>query len=368
MDSAERRATGALWSIQGVGPVTLREVRQRAGPLAELLEQPVASWAPLVPWRGDLFARVMSQGTLAAVADRLERRCREIGARILFSGDAAFPSGLDSLRNPPALLFALGPGAEAAPRRRLAIVGTRQIDASSLARITQASAEAARHGLGIISGAAHGVDQAAHAGALQGRGETWAFLGSALDEIDAGQLPIAHAILSGGGTLFSEFPPGFRSNISSFTLRNRLISGASHAVLVFRAPEKSGALQTARAAIEQGRPLLATPGDPWSQVAVGSNRLLREGVARPHLDVGDLLAAVGLTGSISPTEAVPLALSELSPLASQVLTELAKGPADFEGLQAAMPGPSSGQLSAALVELEIFGAVVHKGGRRYEKR
>ena len=130
----------------------------------------------------------------------------------------------------------------------------------------------------------------------------------------------------------------------------------------------SGALYTAQAAIEQGRPLLATPGDPWNPAAQGSNRLLGEGLARPHLELDDLLRAAGLVGSISPPEPVVFDASNLSSLAKEVLGVLEKGAADFESLLSFMPGPSSGQLSAALVELEVFGAVVHKGGRRYEKR
>lgn len=367
MDLAERRATAALWSIQGVGPVTIREVRQRLGPLGDLLERPVASWAPLIPWRGEALARVLSLGSLAAGAERLERRCQALGARILHHCDPGFPPRLKVIGNAPLLLFAFGPGAETSARRRLAIVGTRSLEAGALNRLMEVAASAARSGLGIVSGAAIGCDQAAHRGALSAQGETWAFLGSALDEIDAPQQAVTREILDGGGTLFSEFPPGCRPNLSSFVLRNRLISGASDAVLVFRAPLKSGALHTAEAAVEQGRPLLATPGDPWNVAAQGSNRLLREGLARAHLELEDLLSAVGLKGTISSPEPAKVDLSSLSPLALEVLEQLSKGSSDFEGLLGAMPGPTSGQLSGALVELEVAGLVLHKGGRRYEK-
>ena len=326
MDTAERRATGALWSIQGVGPVTLREIRERVGPLGELLDLPVSSWAPLVPWRGEALAQVMSLGRLSIAADRLEQRCKVLNAKILFSGDAAFPSRLDEIPNPPPLLFAFGPAASAPPRRRLAIVGTRELDQGSLDRIREVANEAARYGLGIVSGAARGVDQWAHTGAVDVKGETWAFLGSALDEIDSEQRGIVRAILKVGGTVFSQFPPGFRANTNSFTQRNRLISGASDAVLVFRAPEGSGALHTANAALEQGRPLLATPGGPLERAALrAAIGCSAKGEARPHLDVGDLLQAVGLTGSISPLAPVEIDLSELSALAAQVLAELSVG-------------------------------------------
>lgn len=368
MNTAERRAIAALWSIQGVGPVTLREVRTRVGPPGELLHQPVSSWAPLVPWRADSHAHVMSVGTLAAAADRLEARCKAHGARILFPGDAAFPWRLVNIDKAPAVLFALGPAGDAPPRRRIAIVGTRNIDSGSRERVAAVAAGAAGAGLCVVSGAARGTDEAAHRGALAVKGETWAFLGSALDEMDTAEA-LSRQILRRGGTVLSEFPPGFRPNTNSFTLRNRLISGASDAVLVFRAPVKSGALHTADAALAQRRPLLATPGDPWNPAAMGSNALLRDGKARPHVDLSDLLNAVGLEGAMSPAEPVPdVDLTQLGPVAAEVLALLAQGPADFEGLQQELPAVGSGELSSALVELEVFGAVVHKGGRRYEKR
>ena len=369
MDTAERRATAGLWSIQGIGPVTLSEICARVGPLGELLEKPVSSWAPLIPWRGETLAYVMAVGTVARAADRLEKTCRAQAVRILFSGDPAFPNRLPDISKPPAVLFAHGPCGEGPPRRRLAIVGTRYVDKSSLERLAFAAREAAGHGLCIVSGAAWGCDTAAHEGALAAKGETWAFHGSALDQLDPAPLRLSQEIVASGGSIFSEFPPGFRANLNSFTLRNRLIAGASDAVLIFRAPVKSGALSTAECALEQRKPLLATPGDPWNPSAMGSNALLQSRKARPHIDFSDLWEAVGLGGSISPQEPVPMMdLTDLSPLAAEVLAHLARGAADFEELLVALPSVDSGHLSAALVELEVFGAVLHKGGRRYEKR
>ncbi len=367
MDTAERRATAGLWSIQGVGPITLREVVTRVGPVGALLEKPVAQWAHQVEWRGETLTHVLAAGTLAAAADRLEARCKAHHARILFSGDPGFPSRLAPVPNAPAVLFAFGPGTDAPPRRRLAIVGTRRIHNDMIKRLEHIAAEAADFGLGIVSGAARGADQAAHRGALLARGETWAFLGSALDEIDFGQREITRAILKQGGTVFSEFPPGFRANKNSFKLRNRLISGASDAVLVFRAPVGSGALYTAESAQEQGRPVLATPAEPWNEGAKGSNELLQKGLARPHFDLSDLVTAVGLDGALSSPRAVAIDPSLLSNLARQVLVLLGSGAADFETLLEDLPEATSAELSAVLVELEVFGAVVHKGGRRYEK-
>ncbi len=367
MWTANQRAAVALWSIQGLGPITFNEIRTKFPQPGELLELPLESWAPLIEFRGDAQLHLLAAGSLAAAADRVERACRAHQARIVFQEDPDYPWRLKKVEDAPPILFAFGPGA-GSPRRRLAIVGTRTLEPGLRQRVQEIAAEAAAHGLCIVSGAATGTDQAAHRGAIEAGGETWAFLGSALDEIDFGQREITRQILAAGGTVFSQFPPGFRANSGSFITRNRLISGASDAVLVFRAPLGSGALHTAEFAIKQGRPLLVTPGDPWSRIAKGSNDFIRSGLANIHLDVEDLLKAVGLVGEVSKTEYVELDLSGLGDLAKRVLTQLEDGATDFEGLLDAFPALSSGELSAALVELEVFGAVLHKGGRRYEKR
>jgi predicted Rossmann fold nucleotide-binding protein DprA/Smf involved in DNA uptake len=157
--------------------------------------------------------------------------------------------------------------------------------------------------------------------------------------------------------------------MNSFTLRNRLIAGASDAVLVFLAKAKSGSLYTVDAALALKRPVLVTPFDAWSAAALGGNRLLRDGKAVPHIEVSDLLAAVGLKGAreTKATE-IPFDRTQLSPHGLAIFDELAKGPTSFEGLRQSLPALSAGQLTAALVELEVLGAVLHKGARRYEKR
>ncbi len=369
MDTAERRATAALWSIRGVGPVTLREVQRRLGPLEELFEKPVSSWARAVPWRGAAVEAVAEVSTLAARAEWLERRCAKLAMQVVFPHQPEWPSRLSSLSDAPPLLFLNGPGARAPLRRRVAIVGTRKLDLGSRQRVHDVAREAASAGLGIVAGAAVGVDQGAHLGALAAKGETWAFMGCALDQIDTAQVRVARAIVEQGGSLFSEFPPGFRSNLNSFKLRNRLISGSADATLIFRAPLSSGAMHTAKAAQNQGRPLLATPGDPWNTRAAGCNLLIHEGAARPHLSLRDLLDAVGLKGTTTPKGPPPdFDPSTLSEGARQVYTLLGQGSSDFESLLLELPALTSGQLTSALVELEVCGAVLQKGARRYEKR
>ncbi|MFT3707933.1 MAG: DNA-processing protein DprA [Archangium sp.] len=371
MNTAQRRATAALWSIQGVGPVTLEEIPKKAGaPVGELLDRPIASWSGAVEWRGSAAERVSALSTLAERADWLEHRCRVSSTQIIFSGDPAWPDALDRLIDAPPLLFLQGPGAFAPRRRRLAIVGSRGAPPHLRDRIKAVASEAAADGgLGIVSGAAEGVDEAVHRGALEVRGETWAFMGSALDQIDSGRCDLARDIRDQGGSLFSEMPPGARANMNSFKLRNRLIAGASDAVLVFLAKVTSGSLYTADAAFALGRTVLVTPFDGWSEAALGGNQLLRNGKAQPHLDLSDLIAGVGLEGAReSKPTSVPFNRELLSPHGRLIFDQVMNGPIDFEGLCAVLPALSAAQLSAALVELEVVGAVLHKGARRYEKR
>jgi DNA processing protein len=215
--------------------------------------------------------------------------------------------------------------------------------------------------VGVVSGAADGVDQAAHAGALEAGAETWAFLGEGLDQVSGARAELAATLREVGGSLFSPFPPGTPGSRSTFRRRNPLISGASDCVLVVRAPVGSGALITAEAALTQGRPLLAMPGDPWNRAAEGCNRLLQSGQARLCLSADEVLQAVGLSAA-ARRPAAPGAVA--SPEAERLLG-LLEGGADADAL-AARAGVGVDRAVALLLELQLAGAVVLRGGGRYE--
>lgn len=358
----------ALWSVRGVGPVTITDIQRRFGALGQLLDVPIRDWCDAITWRGAGAEHIVMTRTLGERADILERRCQAQRTSIAFPGDLAWPDRLDDCPDAPAILFHQGPGANAPRRRRLAVVGSRTPQAGVAQRVGERVMQLSRSGLGIVSGAAEGIDQAAHCAALKVQGETWAFMGMALDQIDAGRRTLARAILDGGGTLFSQFPPGARANMSSFTQRNKLISGASDAVLVCQASTESGSLHTANFAKEQGRPVLVVPFDLWNEAGEGGNRLLRAKKAEVFLDAADAMKAVGLEGNASHRDVPPFDASKASAHGQSVFGALRRGAAGFEDLRIAFPDLSAGQLASALVELEVLGAVIHKGGRRYEKR
>jgi DNA processing protein len=286
---------------------------------------------------------------------------------IAFPGDAAFPERLTGVDDAPPLLFHLGtPGV---PRRRLAMVGSRHPDTGFLPFARRFAREAAELGLGIVSGAAEGVDRACHWGALDAGAETWAFLGSALDELDPAQARLLPYFLEKGGVFYSELPPGVRASTRTFPRRNRLISGASDAVLILRAGERSGSLHTALAALAQGRPLLALPGEVGNEAAAGCNALIRSGRASLCLAAEDACRAVGMSPRLlmKPGPAGRAeGMNGLSAEARAAYEALSRQPKGFDEVLAACRLPS-GALTSALCELELSGLVIQYPGKLYEK-
>jgi predicted Rossmann fold nucleotide-binding protein DprA/Smf involved in DNA uptake len=222
-------------------------------------------------------------------------------------------------------------------------------------------------GAGVVSGAAAGVDRSCHLGALDAGGETWAFLGSALDEVDPAQARLVPLILDGGGAVYSELPPGIRASTQTFPRRNRLISGASDAVLVLRMPRRSGAIHTVAAARAQGRPILACPGEAWAAAALGCNLLVARGLARLCIEPLDALRALGLDGTPPPPGTMePGSMPALSGAAAELYELIDREPRDLEELED-RAGMEPGGVVSALCELELLGLVIQGPERRYQR-
>lgn len=195
---------------------------------------------------------------------------------------------------PPKELFYLGAEPSSwLDRPRVAIVGSRGISAYGQKVTAQLAGELAERGIVIISGLALGVDGVAHRACLEAGGTTVAVLANGLDQIyPASHTQLAQQLLQQGGTILSEYPagtPGFKTN---FIARNRIVAGLSQALLITEATEKSGTLHTAKFALEQGRDVLAVPGNITSPNSVGTNNLIRTG-ATPVTRVDDILYALG---------------------------------------------------------------------------
>jgi DNA processing protein len=364
----ERLALLALWAVPGIGPKMLEGIRQAlAGDLTVVLSQPLQEWAAQVKLSNPVRQLLATVPSMSDLGCRLRERAERAGIGIAYPGDAAYPSNLVGLADAPPLLFYHG--VPSAPRRRVAMVGSRHPDHGFLAFAERFAAEVAEAGVGIVSGAAEGVDRACHRGALAAGQETWAFLGSALDELDPPQAQLLPKFLAGGGIFYSELPLGARASSTTFPRRNRLISGAADAVLVLRAGVKSGSLHTADFARKQGRPVLALPGDAYNEAAYGCNDLIRSGKARLCIEPKDVFAALDIQPSVGvkPRLAgIPLSLRELSDQARFAYKLLIRRRHKFDELLGACQMPSAA-LTSALCELELMGLIIQHPGKLYER-
>lgn len=367
LNSAERLATLGLWAIPGIGPKTLNAIRATlGGDIRAALSVPVREWAPSVKLTVPVRRLLDRIADLAELAQRVMRRAAQKEIAIAFQGDPAFPGNLVGLEDAPPLLFYRGtPGP---PRRRVAMVGSRHPNCEFLPRATAFARDLAIGGVGIVSGAAQGVDQSCHEGALEVGGETWAFVGSALDELDPAQAELLPKFLRAAGIFFTELPMGVRANAASFPRRNRLISGAADAVLVLRADSKSGALHTAKAAIKQGRPLLAIPGEMDNPGAYGCNNLIRKGHARLCMQPKDVFDILRIDQVFNPP-ALPgkaIDFSQLSANARQAYEALDRCPRTLDEVGETCQMRSA-DLISGLCELELMGLIIQHPGKLYER-
>lgn len=212
-------------------------------------------------------------------AEKILADCTKRKINILTWQDAAYPSRLKNISDPPLILYYKGrlPAFDDEPM--IGIVGTRKASAYGRTVAQQMGREVAQGGGIVVSGMAEGVDGMATEGALSAGKTAVGVLGCGVDRI----YPISNRALfrkmEQQGCLISEYPPGTPPSKWNFPRRNRIISGMSCGVLVVEAPAKSGALITARQALEQGRDVFVVPGNINTASCAGSNALLRDGAA-----------------------------------------------------------------------------------------
>lgn len=223
----------------------------------------------------------------------------------------------------------------------------------------------AQAGLAVVSGLAFGVDAVSHRGALDARGKTIAVIGSGVD--DASIYPranfrLAKEILTSGGLLVSENPPGTKPQNWDFPKRNRIIAALARATVVVEAPVKSGALITAKYALELGREVYAVPADALRASARGSNGLLADG-AVPLLDPETLIQAV-FPGQIPASGVDPKTFEPHNQETVALLAALKNGALHVDDLIAAtkIPAPI---VHATLTNLELQGLVSSLGSMRW---
>ena len=221
-------------------------------------------------------------------ATRLENVCKRMHISLLSFTDDQYPARLRMLHDAPVLLYYQGVLPDWNSMPIIGIVGTRQATSYGCELASSMSGQISASGGIVVSGGAKGIDTVALESALASGGTAVAILAGGLDRpYPASNIPMFRKICM-TGCLLSEYPPGTPSNAWHFPVRNRIISGISNGLLVVEAPAKSGALISARHALEQGRDVFSVPGNVTSPTCAGTNALLQEG-ARAVLSGWDVM-------------------------------------------------------------------------------
>ncbi len=332
---------------------------------------------------------------------RMAERCEKLGW-VLTPEDAGYPQILGTLYSPPLVLYGKGilPDLDTASVPIIGMVGTRECTAYGIKAAGGVAAGLAAAGSVVISGGAKGIDRASHEGALYGGGRTVAVQACGLDvEYPLPNRQLRQRIVEEGGAIITEYLPGTPAFANHFRVRNRLISGLSWGICIVEAPERSGALITARHAREQGRDVFVVPGNITSAESVGSNELIKEGatlITRPSEILRDY--QFRCSGALQEEEAdraqhayfeyvargaqtsrpvkrvadgsrVSTAMScpeTVSDMAKKVYGVLTDTPITAEELCCVI-GMPAGTLFAALTELELHGCARSYPGKRYSR-
>ena len=311
--------------------------------------------------------RICPEGVVQAELTAARRH----GARMLCIGDPDYPTALCDIPDPPPILWVRG-APKVWARPCIALVGARNASSLGLRMARALAVGLAENGFTVVSGLARGIDTAAHMASLDAG--TVAVLAGGVDVLyPAENAPLAEDAITKGGALISEAPMGLQPKARHFPARNRIISGLSRALVVVEAAAKSGSLITARAAVDQGREVLAVPGHPFDARAAGCNMLIRDG-ARLVRGVEDVLEA--LPPVAQPVQAdLPLpdpahpqtppkperSLAETAALHGQILERLGPSPLAEDQLIRDL-GASAGAVNPALTDLELEGRIRRQPG------
>ncbi len=339
--------------VRGLGTVRIRSLMDHFGSAVEIMRQSV-SLLKEVPGIGARLAQAIRNWEELEYREEF-RLIEKLGVTIMTIFDQDYPENLREIYDPPIVLYLKG---RIIPEDKpaLAVVGSRRASHYGLQTAQKISYQLAARGFTVVSGMARGIDTRAHRGALQAGGRTLAVLGSGLGNIYPPENGKLAEEISESGAVISEFPIRAIPDRQNFPLRNRVVSGLSLGVLVVEAAQRSGALITARLAMEQGRMVMAVPGRIDSFSARGTNSLIQDG-AKMVGGIDDILEEFEYlfpTKSVSfPDNADPeTVLKNLSENERLIFQELSEEEIGIDRIFSAT-GLSSPAISAALVSLEL---------------
>lgn len=349
-----------LLSIPGIGRGRFHHLVRSFGSPAAVLAAPVSKLETVPGISRSLASNIKSLYDGAA-AKAVAARIIQLGWTVLTPKHKEFPALLRNIPSVPPLLFRLGHPAEP-DEKMIAIVGTRIPSEPGRMFAFKLAAALARAGITVVSGMAEGIDSVAHSGALENACRTVAIWGSSLDVVYPPSNKSLAERIKTHGAVYSEYFPDTRPDRAFFPERNRIIAGMSYGVVVVEAGEKSGALITARHALEQGRELFAVPGLPEAKISAGTNRLIKEG-ARLLTSVDDIFEELPLLkGQILSRKYAQL--PDMTNTEREIVKLFSDGPKQVDQISRSAHLPIS-EILEYLLALELKGVVRELSGKRF---
>jgi DNA processing protein len=310
--------------------------------------------------------QIVSWENIVDLPGELER-IRQLGVNVITAQSPLYPRQLREIHAPPIVLYVWGELIER-DQHAIAVIGSRRTTHYGMESAKKLSYQLAYAGLTIISGLARGIDTSAHQGALAAKGRTIAVIGSGLSKLYPPEnAALAEKIRNGNGAIVSEYSMEIEPDRQTFPMRNRIISGWSHGLLVVEAGLNSGALITVAQALEQGRSVYAVPGHINVPSAQGSNRLIQQG-AKLVMDANDLLddLQILLPETKPSPEAAVRALPLLTDEERRVYEAIKATETSIDDIATTSELPS-GTVSSILLRLELKRLVKQLPGKYFVK-
>jgi DNA processing protein len=356
----------ALNMLPMMGPVRLRKLLQVFGTPEAVLSASGSALRAVDGIGSEVADQITKWESIVDLAAELQR-IRDFGATVITQDSALYPRQLREIHAPPIVLYVWGE-LEERDQHAIGVIGSRRTTHYGSESAKKLSYQLAYAGLTVISGLARGIDTAAHQGALAAKGRTIAVIGSGLSHLYPPEnAALAEKIRNGNGAVVSEFSMQIEPDRQTFPMRNRIISGWSHGILVVEAGLNSGALITASQALEQGRSVYAVPGHINAPSAQGSNRLIQQG-AKLVMDASDILDDL----EILLPEAKPNAAAAARPLPTltdderTVYDAIEAAETSIDDIAGKSQLPSS-TVSSTLLRLELKRLVKQLPGKYFVK-
>ena len=364
----QERAYWLAWSqIKGIGAVSLKKIYQHFGSLQQAWNAPAIAFAEIEGINGKA-AQAIQKNRAKNLPLKLITQYLKQNPQFWCPSDELYPRLLAEIPSPPALLHYVGqvePTENLGSKPMIGIVGTRDPTEYGKRWTKKLTEALVSHGFGIVSGMAAGIDTVAHHACLSANGRTIAVLGTGVDTIYPVSNRGLYQQLTKSGLIVSEYPANTPPDRGHFPARNRIIAGLCRAVLIIEAPQRSGALITARYANDFGRDVYVLPGSLDNPRSLGCLALLNSG-AHVILGIKHLLELLGTMPCLDRIQSISnQPKPDLNPELEGIYRLINLESIALDAI-AEQTGLGINEILAALSQLEMMDLVEQLPGMRYQ--